>query len=188
MIARLIEVPSDDARQQPRTSLFVMAALYSAFGSAPVKVRDMSSTGALIEGGVVPPAGTKILLSRGSLEVAGEIVWSREGRAGLRFDSHVSVREWLPRQRPSSPQQKVDETVQRIKTDLAWNSGRSELPPSNSNRVSVLQLVQLRTAIETLADDLVADPEVVRRHATKLQTLDLVAQLLTKLAAQNQDA
>ena len=38
--------------------------------------------------------------------------------------------------------------------------------------------------IESLANDLSSDPNIVRRHMAKLQTLDATAQALRKLAAE----
>ena len=43
---------------------------------------------------------------------------------------------------------------------------------------------QTAAAIEQLADQLAGDPEVVARYMTKLQSLDIAAQTLRKLAEQ----
>lgn len=176
-----LTIPTDcDARRESRTSLFVMAALYSDAGSWPVKVRDLSSAGALIEGGTIPPPGTNIRLCRGSQSILGQIVWSRSERAGVRFETSVSVNEWLPGNRASRPQQRVDDLVQQIKS----SSVETPVHPQNmkSAEVSAAELTRLRIAVESLAEDLSADPDVVRRHMAKLQTLDLTAQMLRKLA------
>ena len=163
--------------------MFVMAALYSDSGSFPVKVRDLSSAGALIEGCVISPPGTRVRLCRGSLSATGEIVWRRGERAGIRFESTVSVVEWLPGRSAIAPQQRVDEMVQQIKASGTTGSlSPADLPTLRSAEVSAAELTRVRVAIESLAEDLAADPDVVRRHMAKLQTLDLAAQLLRKLA------
>ena len=62
MIAEVAE--EFDVRREPRTNMFVMATIYADTGSAPVKVRNLSSTGALIEGEVLPPLGATVRLRR----------------------------------------------------------------------------------------------------------------------------
>ena len=181
-IAELTNPIANEARVEARTSLFVMAALYTDSGSSPVKVRDLSSAGALLEGGSIALPGTMVRLCRGSLSVAGEVIWRRGERAGVRFHSSVSVGDWLPGRGAIAPQQLVDEMVQQIKGSGTVTGG----PPSNSTtssaEVSASELIRVRLAIESLAEDLSADPDIVKRHMAKLQSLDLAAQLLKKLA------
>lgn len=183
MATQLSKPSDDDARRQPRTSLLVMAALYCGSGSSPVRVRDLTSSGALVEGSVIPPAGTEVSLCRGSLNVAGEVVWRHAGRAGLRFESRITIAEWLPKGGSIAPQQRVDEGIQQINA-----SGTA--PPLSPRyaaslhpaRVDAVELTKLRVAIESLAEDLAGDALVVQRHMAKLQTLDLATQVLRKLA------
>lgn len=162
-----------------------MATLYAGSGSSPVKVRDLSSTGALIEGGVIPAPGTNVRLCRGSLNIMGEVVWCRGERAGLRFESSLSVAEWLPGGRALAPQQRVDEIVQQVKASGAIGShSAGHFATLQSSTVSAAELTQLRVALESLAEDLAADRDIVKRHVPKLQTLDITAQALRKLAAE----
>ena len=112
----------------------------------------------------------------------GEIVWCRGERAGVRFESSVSVTEWLPGRSAIPPQQRVDEMVQRIKASGTGTSVSAATLTLQSSEVSAAELTQMRIAIESLAEDLSADPQVVKRHMAKLQTLDLTAQILRKLA------
>lgn len=92
------------AQREPRTNLFVMGAIYSDSGSAPVRVRNVSPHGALIEGIEIPPAGSQVRLCRGSLSVANAIKWCEARRAGLQFESAVLVADWLPGGRaPAEP-------------------------------------------------------------------------------------
>ena len=182
VIAQMAE--EDDGRREPRTNMFVMATIYAETGSAPVKVRNMSSSGALVEGAVLASAGATIRLCRGSLNAIAEVVWSREGRAGLRFGSTVSVADWLPRGQAIAPQQRVDELVQHIKTSLPLSASPDVYPMSQTNTLGALELTRLRHAIESLAEDLANDPLVVERYTSKLETLDIVSQALRKLAAE----
>lgn len=161
-----------------------MAAIYGEAGSTPVKVRNVSPGGALIEGAVVPPSGSRVRLCRGSLSVTAEIAWSGEGRAGLHFESAVCVADWLPRGRGTRHQQCVDEMIQQVRASRLAPVPAGDCPGPQPNRVSAVDLTRLTEAIESLARDLVREPAVMRRHMFKLQTLDLVAQTLRKLAAE----
>lgn len=185
MIGEPTKSTDDDARCEPRTSVFVMATLYAGAGSSAVKVRDVSPAGALIEGGVVPPPGTQVCLCRAGLTITGTIVWSRGDRAGLRFESRTSVAEWLPRGGALAPQQRVDEIVQQVKASgPARPLSRRDVPTFQSATISDVELTQLALALESLAEDLAGDAGVTTRHMEKLQTLDVAVQALRKLAAE----
>jgi len=165
--------------------MFLMATLYIGAHSTPVKVRDMSTGGALIEGGTMPPLGHGIRLCRGSLHVSGEVVWTTGGRSGLRFNTAITVTDWLPRANATAPQMRIDEIVQLVKSSEASSPtfAGSEVEIT-SRKLTSLEITQLKLAIEALAEDLAADPDIVARHMEKLQSLDLTAQALTKLAAE----
>lgn len=181
---KVSQAPDVDARCEPRINMFLMATLYSGASSAPVKVRDMSPGGALIESGAIPLPGQEVQLCRGSLQITGEVVWTSSGRAGLRFQSQINVTDWLPRGRATAPQTQIDEFVQQVKSSVATPRFREIANVSASNRLTALEVTQLRLALESLAEDLAADPDVVARHLMKLQTLDLTVQALTKIAAE----
>ena len=76
--------------------MFVLASMAAETVSGLVKVRNMSSEGALIESAALPHVGEHLSLRRGELAAAGRIVWREGGRAGLRFDDRVEVAAWLP--------------------------------------------------------------------------------------------
>ena len=183
-LAHLPESDRGDARREARKSMFVMATLYAATGSAPVKVRDMSPGGALIEGGVVPAPGTNVRLCRGSLSVTGKVTWTKEARAGLSFDSTIRPDAWLPTSRAASPQQRVDEAVQQVKASMLDPAPLAAPTSTEPTPTTALELTRLRRAIEDLAEDLADDPALLARHAPKLQALDLASQILRKLASE----
>ncbi len=185
MAAEVTKSCQTDARREPRTSLFVMATLYAESCCIPVKVRDLSAAGALVEGDDIPPIGTNVRLCRGSLTITAHVVWSHGGRAGIHFESSVSVADWLPGGQGRVRQDGVDEIVQRLKSSGTPHalslSHRTAIP---STMLDAVELTRLRIAVESLAEDLAADADVVKRHMSKLQALDLAAQALAKLAAE----
>lgn len=165
-------------RREARTNMFVMATIYSDGGSAPVKIRNVSATGALIEGSDIPTTA-RVSLSRGRLSIVGEIVWRSDGRAGLAFDTSVCVADWLPNGRSLAPQQRVDEIIQQVRAGPNISSLASK-PAS----IRGLELARAKKMLETLADRLSEDVDVIDRHASMLQALDVAAQLFGKLAAE----
>lgn len=171
-----------NSRSEERLNMFVMATLYATTGSAPVKVRNMSSLGALVEGPMMPAVDTVVALRRGSLSVAGRVAWREEGRCGLRFDCPTCVDEWLPKK---VPQSRVDQLVEQTKSGLTGHApGLLHEWSPGPRSVTDLELKNLRNALHALADDLAEDPVVLERHASKLQALDLAAQILARLQAE----
>lgn len=169
-----------DSRSSPRTNLFVAAVLYSEDGNRPVKVRNLSESGGLVEGSALPPVGTAARLCRGSLAVSANVVWERAGKAGLRFTSAIRVADWLPSNH-SRHQSHVDELVNQVR------AGRAEIvdPPSLEAQTGSLstpqQLDAIAFEIERLTDELAADPYVVANHSWKLQQLEGMAQRLRRI-------
>lgn len=168
------------AREAPRTNMFVLAALSGGTYNGPVKVRNLSSTGALIEGAGLPATGTNVTLRRGESTASGIIVWCSNGKAGLKMDGQVDVSAWMPRGREH--QNSLDHAVEEIRKEAALNIVAAE--PKQSSLVSSQELLSLADAIGKLADDLSDDDGIVMRFRTKLQTLDIVTQVLRKLAAE----
>lgn len=167
--------------------MFVLASMAATSVSGPVKIRNMSPMGALIEGGALPRVGEHLSIRRGELTAAGRVVWRLEGRAGLQFDSEVDVMDWLPA--GGSRQQKVDQTFHELKAasvatapsavpDVARPVAR--IGPSPVDR---LELLEAADALDALADMLAGDDRVVATLSTKLQALDIASQLLRRCAA-----
>ena len=73
-----------------------MTATLELSGSAlPVKLRNLSAEGALIEGGNLPVEGSQVVFKRLELTVAGRIAWVSNGRAGVTFDMKLEPEAML---------------------------------------------------------------------------------------------
>src|SRR5437868_9655101 len=120
-----------ELRAEPRSNIFVIATLYASGGSTPVRIRNISRMGALIEAAALPPCGEAVRLSRGSLSVAGQVVWAAGPRAGLHFTSHVAVADWLPSGQRGSGQQLVDELVHQARLGAVPQSAPAAPAPSS---------------------------------------------------------
>lgn len=143
----------------------------------------MSISGACAEGGVLPEVGSLVQLIRGSLIVHAIIVWSAQGRCGLKFSGGVEVDQW--RASPVNAEQKrVDEVVRLVK------AGAVPLPvpalrPTGLHREAVLPGPQLEgdlNRISGLLDGLGAifasDADFVARYGPELQNLDIAMQMI----------
>ncbi len=176
--------PSADGRGQPRWSLFLAAVLRSGTEQAPVKVRNMSPNGALIETSVTPSQGAKVDLLRGALIARGTVMWALANRCGLHFSSEVSVKDWLAA--PTKvEQQRVDGIVALVKAggaDLGREVTEEREPQSHEQLVKDLGVVV--TLMQDLEDDLAASDETLERHAMKLQNLDIAMQMLRAVAVE----
>ena len=161
--------------------MFLVAVLQGAGFSVPVRIRNMSTSGALIEAAAVPEGGSPVRLIRGSLMIPAQVVWSDAGRCGLRFSSVVSVREWLAP--PSNREQKrVDDAFRAMK------AGAIPLPlkPESHDATSPIELgMDLRAVAKLLGahcEDLLGDPHAVIRYGERLQNLDIVLQVIGAVA------
>jgi len=169
-------------RAESRTNLYVMAVLSGPTVSGPVKVRNLSPGGALVEGAVLPAANERVCLRRGALVVSAQVVWCRGDKAGLRFDSHVFIEDWLPQGANRSGQGRVDEIVQHLKTGAAAQILAATKESGKDDLSTSIDLTKLAEELDALAEDLACDKIMVQRHLSRLQTLDIAAQTLRKLA------
>lgn len=169
-------------RRAERTHLFVVATLYFGQASTPVRVRNLSMTGALIEGADLPPVGTEIVLRRGNLEAAGTAIWSDSGRAGLSFYWPVAVSAWLPTKEPTR-QAQVDRIAFEVKQGRRALDVAPLLPidaPPMSRLAAVAELTALQAELGQLADKLSHDMILVATHP-EVQFLDAAGQRIGKI-------
>jgi hypothetical protein len=166
-----------------RSNIFVIATIASAEACGPVRVRNMSPYGALIEGPVLPAAGLPVRVSRGSLTVSAIVAWRSGDRAGVRFDSAISLADWLPRG-VRTQQQQIDEVVHSHKsgTSAPGMAAAGSLTPKRANDVRN-ELLELEQTLRRVAEDLAQDMPTCERHLAQIQLIDVAAQRLAALAA-----
>jgi hypothetical protein len=114
-------VLGNELRSSPRSNVFLTAALAAEGASRPVRIRNLSINGALLEGHDFPEEGRKAQLRRGSLCVQGEIAWQNGKYCGLRFDHTILVQEWVKRA-GSESQLRIDATIAQLRSgaDSHW--------------------------------------------------------------------
>lgn len=171
---------SEQQRSSPRSSIFLSAILRAGSQQSPVRIRNMSLTGAMIDTPLTPPQGTDVLLVRASLIVRGTVAWSSGKQCGLRFSSEVAVKDWMAAPERLD-QARVDEAVRAIKSGSALSPEARRLATRGSQPDSRSALNEVLSLLQELEDDLSSSSETVSRHAAKLQNLDLAMQLLRTL-------
>jgi hypothetical protein len=169
------EAASTDIRSTDRTHLFLVATLTFGAASVMVKVRNLSPSGALIEGRDLPSAGTDVILTRGSLEASGRAVWVDAGRAGLAFTNPVAVGAWLPTREAAARVPTESQTPREV-TPTPNDSSR---PPSTAGAVAS-DLATLLRELTELGQQLRSDPSTLARYP-QLRWFDVAAQRIIRM-------
>ena len=178
----LTPLAPDDSRRLARTHLFVAATLSFAGGSAPVHVRNMSPSGALIEGAVLPGQGEPATLRRGSLEAIVKIVWTSDRKAGVSFVSAVHVASWMSRTVPSH-QAQVDNILHQIRSGRGpEGSGEAMDAPGQVEPAIEAELRELRLELARLEHALGHDEAVIMAHP-EVQLFDIALQRIDRMIA-----
>jgi hypothetical protein len=169
-------------RQHERTHMFVAASICSEAGSCPVRIRNMSLSGALIEGAIIPEPGVLMTLRRGSLHAAAKIVWKVNRKAGVAFSTTVEIADWMSRN-PPSHQAKVDEIMRGIRGGISEEgpapAARRPEPTSSSLE---MELNALKAELVALENGLTNDMDVVAAHP-EIQLLDIALQRVGRMLA-----
>jgi hypothetical protein len=77
-------------RGKQRRRVMLTARLSSSSKSFDVRIRDVSATGARLEGRELPAIDTAVLLTRGSFSAYGKLVWVSGELGGMLFDEPLS--------------------------------------------------------------------------------------------------
>jgi hypothetical protein len=79
------QISANQNRKNRRSNVLMSASLELSGTSVPVKLRNLSADGALVEGDKLPVEGASILFRKGDLSVAGTVAWVKERQAGVAF-------------------------------------------------------------------------------------------------------
>ena len=92
-------------RRSRRSHVLMAASIEAAGVAVPVKLRNLSSEGALVEGDRLPSVGSPVLFRKNELNLAGHVAWISGRRAGIAFDAMLepdSVLRHVPSPRPKA--------------------------------------------------------------------------------------
>lgn len=182
-LAKCDDMPASEMRAETRTHLFLVATLSTEETQTTVRIRNLSASGALIEGSSLPLVGAAVFIRRGSLSAEGLVVWRSENQLGIEFTSSVFVSDWLPKNTKSS-QDAVDQIVYDLKNGRGASSARQQLDSAPSHPITFsAELSSLRNDLVSLADKLVQDIVLVATHP-EIQTLDIAIQKIDRMMSQ----
>jgi hypothetical protein len=102
-----------EGRRRERMRVLLAARLSTTCHDRPVKIRDISSEGAMIEGDAVPSEGTDVILQRGPIEVFATVVWSDGRQCGLEFESVLEEEDFLTLLNPPLPAPTIEAPAKR---------------------------------------------------------------------------
>jgi len=98
-------------RKTRRSNVLMSASLELSGTALPVKLRNLSAEGALVEGDKLPVEGAAILFRKGELSVAGTVAWVKGRQAGVSFSSNLDPDQLL--RHVPAPRARVAPTFRR---------------------------------------------------------------------------
>jgi hypothetical protein len=163
-----------DLRSEARSNVFLAATLQAGAESRPVRIRNISPKGALIDGADLPSPGTRVRLLRGQLSALGELTWCKGIQAGLTFDGRVDVDSWVDRRGPRG-QQRVDAVVAALRSTGTVPDELADSGPPES-------LAVISAALDQLCERFASNADMSMEYAEDLLKLDCIAQSLRRIA------
>jgi hypothetical protein len=169
-----------------RSNLFLSASFETAGTWNPVRIRNLSETGALLEGASLPAVGASLILKRQEVEIEARVAWLSPPRCGVAFQEAIKVGEWVSGKRGTADFEPAGVEERRVAGRRAEDRDPSPAPAAHGADVDARlaeELAYVRRMLELLSDRLADEPVFVQRHADKLQQFDLAGQILGHLAA-----
>jgi hypothetical protein len=172
----------------------MLAATISAGStSAPVRIRNLSELGAMIDGPALPRAGAMLTLNRLALSIGATVIWNRDGRCGLSLGCPIVVDDWIAGAttapaRLGGGQLRVDQLQSAIRSGTAMPAEIHAPAPSEAERQPVersvaAELGRVKRMLDTVSAELCDDVDVLVRHERAIQTFDIAAMIVEELAA-----
>jgi len=95
-------------RRSRRSNVLLTAILEVGGAALPVKLRNLSANGALLQGEKLPVAGTPVRFVRNELCVDGRVIWGQGKYAGIAFAERLQPDVVLRHIPPPKPRMKPD--------------------------------------------------------------------------------
>lgn len=179
---------TENARRAGRTNTMLSATIEFGGKRHHVFVRNVSASGALIQGKQLPLAGDAVVLHRADTVIPATVAWTANNQSGLSFGTHVEVDELIRRGKAGETarahQARVDSIQRALREHRAIPSSAGspdEIGASVRSKRLVDELGYAHRLVETVNEALSNDTYVLSRYAIVLQQLDEAEQLLRKL-------
>jgi hypothetical protein len=179
--------------REPRKSVMLAATLEASGVSLPVRIRNMSPRGAMVDGSYLPAPGTTVQLARLALQASALVIWRLDGRCGLKLSEPVVPDDWVSGVGAGVPRTNFGQArVDGIQAALRQGAEMPTPPPGepppervDRDRLDALiaeEIDQVGRALEAALDELSENPEVIMRHERAIQSLDIACAILDSLA------
>lgn len=176
----------------PRKNVMLAASISAGAVSAPVRIRNLSEAGAMIDGAALPNAGSTLMLNRLELSVMATVVWHRDGRCGLSLRVPITVDDWIAGVRTAAAnaslgQLRVDHIQSAIRSGAALPSETAAPAPNPVDAEPIEQriaaeLARVKRMLDAVSEELTDDVDVLMRHERAMQNFDIAAQTVEELS------
>ncbi len=126
-------------RQSRRSNVLLAASIEVSGATLAVKLRNLSTEGALVEGDDLPVEGSEVVFRRNELSVKSRVAWVHGTHAGVAFRRPIAQEDVLrnvprPRnrvpmkyRRPALASQAMTPEERRLAESWAWTPWRGSL-------------------------------------------------------------
>jgi len=141
-ILRLIDDEGCPRRSFQRRSVMLVAKLVTPGAEYGIRIRDISATGARVEGDKLPPEGSDVILKRGFFSVFGRLAWNNGRDGGVIFDEPRDEDRLLEELKGLPPSSEEASAVYRRPgfdhrtSGLRWSDGCGWVDPNRLTRRS----------------------------------------------------
>lgn len=167
-------VPEPDQRSHGRSNVFLTAVLDSGSTREPVRIRNLSHSGALVEASNLPPVGAGVCLIRGNLTARGTLAWADSGNGGISFAAPIDVAAWVKRVGHGG-QQRVDGLVAALRSS-------APVPDNLQSGGSLDSLAEISVAIDQVCENVATRGSLSVELGEELLKLDAIAAALRRIA------
>jgi hypothetical protein len=165
-----------ETRIASRSNVFLAATLYTESGAFPVRIRNISDHGAMLEGAGLPGEGKKVRIQRATLSASAEIAWQRDQFRGLWFKEPIELGSWM-KTVGHSGQRRVDMVL------AALRQGTPRQPQTLPAATAPDDLAVLGKELLEICERLAALPNMSVQLAEELLKIDGITQALLKLGS-----
>lgn len=102
------ESSSTQNRRSRRSNVLLTATLEVGGETLPVKLRNLSAEGALVEAKLLPAADSPIVFHRNDLCVRGKVAWVSGNHAGIEFNRNLDPEQVLRHVPPPRQKHQAD--------------------------------------------------------------------------------
>ena len=163
--------PGPEHRERLRSNVFLTAQLRDGAGSFVVRVRNISASGAMLDGAELPQKGSTVRLDRGHLAVTGRIVWQSGEARGIRFDTNIQVDEWVKRVGHAG-QRQVDKAIDAVRRGNAIVDNQGPRRTLNDLGKDLRQICEQMTLLPNFSVELGESLLKIESIALELERLD----------------